>query len=279
MADTPRIAVIENGEDGALIAGGLLAAGANVIGFEIARGSRSATPMAKTIEEAVAGANVILSISSATHANRVAEHVAELVKSGVAPSDVLYADLNPGTPATKKQLASLFPEGQFVDVALMRPVPGLAEKVPMYVAGTGAAAFMERMQPFGLNMTFVSDVPGEAAARNLLRGMLQKGIAGVVIDTLWAAESLGLEEWTYREILTEFNEMSEDTAREFIESTAVHFKRRQIEMADIVDMIAEADYESTMMAPVQFNYGRIMHGKQIPFSQKKPAPSGWLNQR
>lgn len=279
MASPTRIAVIGNGEDGSLIAGGLLAAGADVIGFEFAKAKTSTTPMAKTVEEALTGADVILSISSATHANRVAELAAEMVKEGICANDVVYADLNPGTPATKKQLAALFPEGQFADVAIMRPVPGLAEKVPMMVAGTAARAFIERMQPFGLSLEYVSDVPGEAAARNLLRGMLAKGIAGVVIDTLWAAESIGLEAWAYQEILDEFTEMNEDTVKEFIESTAVHFKRRQIEMADIVDMLAEAEYESTMMAPVQFNYGRIMHGKQIPFSKKKPESSGWLSSR
>ena len=34
--------------------------------------------------------------------------------------DALYADLNAGTPATKKQLAALFAGGVFVDVASLQ---------------------------------------------------------------------------------------------------------------------------------------------------------------
>lgn len=138
----------------------------------------------------------------------------------------------------------------------------------MMAAGTGAKKFIELVTPLNLNVEYVSEVPGEAAARKLLRSILAKGFAGVIVDCLWAAESMGLEEWAYNEILEEFDTINADTAKRYIEGTAVHFKRRQIEMLDVVEMLAESGYESTMLAPIQFNYGRIMHGKKIPFADK-----------
>lgn len=282
MTAPTRIAVIGHGEAGSLIAGGLLAAGADVISYDPAKPEAPTTPMADTLAEAITGADVILSINSSTVASRVAEEVAQLMAVGAdagadagpgsvlgAAQNAVFADLNTGTPAMKRRLAELFGDGQFADVAIMKPVPGLAEKVPLMVAGTGAKRFIELLAPYGVDTEYVSEVAGEAAARKLLRSILAKGFAGVIVDCLWAAESMGLEEWAYHEILNEFDTMNAAIAQRYIDGTAVHFKRRQIEMLDVVEMLTESGYESTMLAPIQFNYGRIMHGKKIPFADTK----------
>ena len=265
MTKNIRIAIIGHGEAGSLIAGGLQAAGLDVIGFDPANPANPTVPLATSIEEAVAGADLVLSINSSRVATQVAEQVAPLLEPGA-----LFADMNTGTPAIKKKMSTVFPDGVFVDVAIMRPVPGLAEKVPMGVAGTGATKFVEMLKPFGLDLEYVSDVPGEAAARKLIRSILAKGMAGVIIDCLWAAESMGLQDWAYDEILREFDSSSSATAKRYLSGTAQHVKRRQIEMLDVVEMLNESGYESTMIAPIEFNYGRILHGKKIPFS-KQPS--------
>lgn len=269
MTTPLRIAVIGHGEAGSLIAGGLLAAGADVIGFDPATPESPTTPLASSATEAIAGANLVLSINSSTVATRVAEEIAPLMADGVTAPGAIFADLNTGTPAMKRRLAELFSAGQFADVAIMKPVPGLAEQVPMLVSGPGAQRFIELLEPLGLNLEYVSEDAGEAAARKLLRSILAKGFAGVIVDYLWAAESMGLEEWAYHEVLNEFDTMDRDTAQRYLDGTAVHFKRRQIEMMDVVEMLTESGYESTMLAPIQFNYGRIMHGKKIPFAKTK----------
>ena len=269
MARPTRIAVIGHGEAGSLIAGGLFAAGANVVSFDPARPENPTTPLVASLAEAITSVDLVLSINSSTVAYQVAESVAKLMNEGIADPDAVFADMNTGTPAMKHSLADMFASGAFADIAIMRPVPGLAEKVPLAVSGSGAKRCIELLEPFGLNLEFVSDVAGHAAARKLLRSILAKGIAGVVIDFLWAAESMGLEEWAHREILDEFDTMNATTAQRYIDGTSLHFKRRQIELADVLEMLTEAGYESTMVAPIQFNYGRIMHGKKIPFARKK----------
>ena len=135
MSDTTRIAVIGLGEAGGLIAGGLAAAGADVIGFDPANPADPPVTVAESAEAAVAGADVVISINSSTVSRRVAEQLAPVLDPGT-----IYADLNTGTPALKKSLAALFADGVFADVAIMSPVPGLAEKAPMGVAGTGLTA-------------------------------------------------------------------------------------------------------------------------------------------
>ncbi|HWH97665.1 MAG TPA: DUF1932 domain-containing protein [Pseudolysinimonas sp.] len=261
MSTAIRIAVIGLGEAGSLIAAGLHAAGAHVTGFDPAKPSDTAVPSARNIDDAVDGAEVVLSVNSSTVARRVAEEAAPLLGKGA-----IFADLNTGTPSMKRGLASSFPPGAFVDVAIMKPVPGLGEKVPMAAAGPGARRFVDLLEPLGLDVEYVSDVSGDAAARKLLRSILAKGIAAVLIDTLWAAESVGLEEWAYQEILREFDSSSGDTAQRYLSGTAQHVKRRQIEMMDVSEMLDETGYQSTMVDGVALTYSRILHSKKIPFS-------------
>lgn len=264
MGEALRIGVIGLGEAGSLIADGLVAAGARVTGFDPAVQEHPSIRLASSAEEAVAEAAVVISINSSTVSARVAEQVVPALKPGA-----IYADLNTGTPALKRKLAALFPDGVFADVAIMRPVPGLAEKVPMAVAGKGAHRFIELLEPFGLDLEYVSEVPGEAAARKLLRSILAKGIASVLIDCLWAAESLGLQDWAYQEILREFDSSNSATAKRYLSGTAKHVKRRQIEMMDVTEMLAEIGYQPTMVDGVALTYSRILHSKKVPFSAEK----------
>jgi len=262
MGTITRVAIIGLGEAGGLIAAGLSAAGAKVIGFDPAPPATPPVPIATDLADAVAGADVVISINSSTASRKVAEQIAPLLDSGT-----IFADLNTGTPSLKRGLADLFPAGTFADVAIMKPVPGLAEKVPMGVAGTGARRFMTLLEPFGMDLEYVSEVPGEAAARKLLRSILAKGMASVLIDCLWASESMGLQDWAYEEILREFDSSSADTAKRYLTGTAQHLKRRQIEMMDVSEMLNESGYQSTMVDGVALTYSRILHGTKIPFSK------------
>lgn len=262
MSSVTKIAVIGLGEAGGLIAAGLSAAGADVIGFDPVPPATPPVPLAADLAGAVAGADVVISINSSTASRKVAEQVSSLLDT-----DAIFADLNTGTPALKRGLAELFPAANFVDVAIMKPVPGLAEKVPMGVAGAGAHQFVTLLEPFGMDLEYVSEVPGEAAARKLLRSILAKGMASVLIDCLWAAESMGLQNWAYEEILREFDSSSAETAKRYLTGTAQHLKRRQIEMMDVSEMLNETAYQSTMVDGVALTYSRILHGKKIPFSK------------
>jgi 3-hydroxyisobutyrate dehydrogenase-like beta-hydroxyacid dehydrogenase len=258
MTVYPRIAIIGQNETGSRSADVLTRAGASVIRIDPA----SKSP-AGSLEEAVSGADVVLALGSSGGPSRIAERVIPLLGE-----DALYADLNAGTPATKRHLAALFPDGSFVDVAVVQQDSVPTEELVMDVAGTGAGRLIELFEPFGFTLRYVSEVPGEATARQLIRSLLAKGVAGAVIDCLWAAESMGLQSWAYQEILEEFEASSAETARQYLSGTAQHVKRRQIEMMDVVSMLNETGYESTMLPGIEFNYGRILHGKKIPFSKR-----------
>lgn len=219
-------------------------------------------PGEMSLRNAICDAEVIFSITSPVQTFTIAEQVAAALTPGS-----LYVDLSVGTPSSQQRLSALFPEGSFVDGALLGSNPGHDENTVLHVSGSGSQRLIELMAPSLLHLEFVSDTPGDAAARKLLQDMFIKNITSVVVDTLWAAESLDMQGWAFEEIKREFDSFSGATAQHLITDAAQNFKRSQIEMADVVEMLSDSGYESTMLAPVQFNYGRIMHGKKIPHSK------------
>lgn len=257
-----KLTVLGLGEAGSLIAKGLANQGADVVAYDPAKPKHPVVPLMDSAEDAVANADVVFSINSSTASLRVAEQVAKHLKAGA-----IYCDLNTGTPALKKRLSEIMPLGSFVDVAVMKPVPGLSEKVPMSVAGPGAKKFIDLFSGLEMDLTYVSAVPGDAAARKLIRSILAKGMAAVVVDTLWAAKELGLQDWAIEEINREFDTNSSKTVKRYLDGTQQHAKRRSVEMADVVEMLSDAEYESTMVRGVELTLSRVIHGVRIPFAE------------
>lgn len=259
MTHNIRIAVIGPGDAGSLLARDLATAGAEVIGFDLSPLPDSSTRVAETMDEAVAGANIVLSLNSSSAALRAAERVSALL-----PEGAIYADLNTATPALKRKLAEKFAPDAFVDVAVMSPLSATDEQSVFAVAGPAAQTFIDRLAPLGLTLELVSAVVGQAAARNLTRSMLSKVLAGAVIDYMWAAEAMGLEDWAHDEMLRAFDAMTRDTATGYLEETVKNAKRREIEMLDIVEMLEDAGYHSLFVPPTQLVYNKVYHSIKVP---------------
>jgi 3-hydroxyisobutyrate dehydrogenase-like beta-hydroxyacid dehydrogenase len=258
----PRIAIIGLGDLGRPLADRLAQAGADVVGFDSSVRKLVGVTLVGSAAEAVAGANIVLSITSPIQANKIARELAP----ALAP-EAIYADLTSGTPSFKRGLAGLFYTDAFADVTTV--VSGDDDEPEIALAASGPAAHrvVEIFGGLGIQAEYVSDVPGDAAARALLRSLLAEGVSSALVDTLWAAESLGMQDWAYAEILRQFDASSAEMVKASLRSTAKNFKSLQMEMQDVLEMLSDSGYESTMLAPIQFNHGRIMHGKKIPHAR------------
>jgi hypothetical protein len=93
-------------------------------------------------------------------------------------------------------------------------------------------------------------------------------LAGAVIDYMWAAEAMGLEDWAHDEMLRAFDAMTRDTATGYLEETVKNAKRREIEMLDIVEMLEEASYHSLFVPPTQLVYNKVYHSIKVPHANK-----------
>ena len=242
MTEATRIAVLGTGANLDRVVAALVRRGAQVV-------------------DDVAQAQVVLTQTSPIQALKTARETLDALAAGT-----VYADLNAGTPGFKRNLGDIFSEGVFADVMLGFSGAEAGDDVALAASGPGAARLAELLAPYA-SVEVISDVPGHAAARTLLRNLFDNGIANVLVDTLWAAESLGQADWMHREVLRAFEVSTAQTAQDYLTDTSVNFKRRQMDMQEVVELLSESGFDSTMLAPIQFTHGRIMHSKKIPHAK------------
>jgi 3-hydroxyisobutyrate dehydrogenase-like beta-hydroxyacid dehydrogenase len=211
-----QVAVLGLGEAGARLAADLVEAGCTVRGWDPARASETESAGA-----AVRGADVVLSVNSASVAIEAAAGVA-----GELRSDALYADLNTSSPELKRALAGAVPV-DFVDVALVGVVPLTGLATPALASGSGAERFAALFGPLGMPVEVVGDRPGEAAGLKLLRSVFMKGVAAAAIEALEAAKSAGAEARVRGDIAGVLGEPMLDR---FLDGSRVHAVRRAEEM-------------------------------------------------
>ena len=215
-----EVAVLGLGEAGGRMAADLAAAGCVVRGWDPVRSLDGITNTASG-EDAVSGADVVLSLNSAADALDAAVSVAAALADGV-----LYADLNTAAPALKQELASALPV-QFVDVALVGVVPSTGLRTPALASGDGAERFAEIFGPLGMPVEVVGARPGDAAGLKLLRSVFMKGLAAAIIETLEAADAAGAEDRLHAEIAAV---IGEPLLARLLAGTQAHAARRVDEM-------------------------------------------------
>jgi len=262
MSTPLRIAVLGLGEAGLQLASDLVAAGADVIAFDLKPPKKCPIRLAETISEAVTDADLVISLNSSTQAWRMAETASAAIKPGA-----LFADWNMCTPALKVQMSSVFTDDEFVDVAAFKSVAALGLASPLIAAGAKASTFSELMTSLGAKVQVVSQQVGDAAARQLVHSMLIKNMAGVVVDYMWAAQALGVTDWAFQALQDEFDDMTSETAKTFLVETVGNAKRLEIEMTDIVETLESVEYPSMFVPQTQLVYNKTYHSIKVPYSE------------
>jgi 3-hydroxyisobutyrate dehydrogenase-like beta-hydroxyacid dehydrogenase len=219
-------AVLGLGEAGGRLAADLRAAGAEVRGYDPLR---PGDPL-----EAVAGAEVVLSVNAAS----AAVEAASSVLSALGP-EAIYADLNTAAPALKRELAALVGD-RFVDAALLGPVPAEGIATPALASGPAAGAFAELIAPLGMPVAVVSDRPGDAAAMKLVRSVFMKGLAASAVESIAAAEAAGHGDWLKDEIAAV---IGRPLLVRLLEGSRTHAARRADEMEAAAELLVELGVE------------------------------------
>ena len=231
-----RIAVLGLGEAGALYATGLVERGHRVLAFDPVAGTTPAgVDRRPDAEEAVAEAELVLSLVGAAAAERALEGVV-----GALTPAALFADMNTGSPAAKRGLAATVDRtgAAFADAAIMSPVPRAGLLTPLLASGTGGERFVDTVSGWGVPARYVGPEAGSAAGLKLLRSVFMKGLAGLVFETLRAAERTGDEAWLRAEIAGELGPDGDALVERLLDGTRKHAVRRAHEMADVRDYLA-----------------------------------------
>lgn len=231
-----EVAVLGLGEAGGKIAADLVAAGCSLRAWDPVR-QLPGVASAASDREAVRGADVVLSLTTAAYALEAARSVA-----GELSRDALYADLNTSAPQLKRELADALPV-EFADVALIGAVPGLGLAIPALASGAGAARFAELFRPLGMPVEVVGPRPGDAAGLKLLRSVFMKGLAAIAIESLEAAKAAGAEERVRADIT---GVIGEPLLERLLTGTREHAGRRVEEMRATAAYVEELGVEPRM---------------------------------
>jgi 3-hydroxyisobutyrate dehydrogenase-like beta-hydroxyacid dehydrogenase len=244
------IAILGFGEAGSLIARDLVTAGAVVRGFDPKVPPPDGVAGAGSDAEAVAGADLVLSLNSADDA--VAALTASLDALG---SGAVWADLNTASPALKRRLASIG-AGRGVpvaDIAMMAPVPGNGLRVPMLASGD-AEYPAATLRGYGAAIEVLDGPAGLAATRKLLRSVFYKGMSASIVEALEAAEAAGLADWLRPHIAEELAAANASTVDRIVTGTRTHAVRRGHEMAAAAEMLTDLGVQ-----PIMADASRALH--------------------
>jgi 3-hydroxyisobutyrate dehydrogenase-like beta-hydroxyacid dehydrogenase len=232
---TLHVAVLGLGEAGSEIGRDLVAAGADVRGYDPKSIVVDGVQPRGSEAEAVGDADLVLSVNSSHDAMTALTNALP----GLRPGTV-WADLNTASPAGKAALAAAAGDGiPVVDVALMAPVPGSGLRTPMLVSGGAADRYAELLGPLGAVVTVQPGPAGAAISRKLLRSVFYKGLAAAVVEALAGAEAAGVADWLRGNISAELVGFDEHTIDRLVDGTHRHARRRADEMAAATDQLTE----------------------------------------
>ena len=252
-----KVAVLGLGEAGSTLAADLARFGDEVHGYDPAP---VPGPPGVTREDgpeaAVAGCSLVLAVTAGSRASVALTQVLGSLERGV-----VYADLSTGSPSLKEALADRAePTARFADVALMAPVPGRGLAAPALASGSGATEYADLINARGGQVEVVGERAGRAAARKLLRSVVMKGLAALLIESTEAANRYGEGEWFWNHLVNQLGSMDEAMMERLLFATAIHAPRRVEEMEAARDLLTDLGLPATMTSATLAHLDRLLEG-------------------
>lgn len=193
----------------------------------------------------------------------------------VIRDDAVYADMSTGSPQLKSELAGFAAKRDldFADVALMAMVPGNGLATPALASGTGAGRYCELINSAGGKTEELNGPPGTAAAKKLLRSVMMKGTAAVLIEAVRAGAALDDLDWLWSNIRHELEGADEKWMRRLTTGSKVHAKRRKAEMEAAASMLDELDVAPVMTRATIASLAELLDGDLPDLPSDYPAPT------
>jgi 3-hydroxyisobutyrate dehydrogenase-like beta-hydroxyacid dehydrogenase len=239
-----RVTVFGLGEAGSLIAADLARSELDVLGYDPAAvPTPDGVARAEDPISAVDRTDLVLSITAAADAAGALGQAAEAI-----PEGTMYADLSTASPGLKDALAAEAESHglRFTDIALMAPVPGKGLATPALASGMGAEECARIINEHGGAVEYLSDVPGDAAARKLLRSIVTKGLTSLLVESLRAAEEYQASDWLWSHLVETITDADGALLVRLLDGTPPHIDRRIDEMRTAEEFIQAVGVETSM---------------------------------
>lgn len=245
-----KISFIGMGEAGGHLAQGLKAAGAEVRAtYDILIENKAKAPLFEarvkglglqpslTAQEAVAGADVVISAVVSNQMVVAAKNVAPHLKAGQ-----FYLDINSASPGMKREAAAMVQAqgADYVEAAVMDLVPPHGYKVPMLLAGKKADKLAEILGGLGMNVRAIGPNIGDASAIKMIRSVFMKGFTAILLECLTAASKLNAEEEILSSLQVSFPDLDwRKTADYYAPRLIKHSLRQAAEMHEVAETLEE----------------------------------------
>ena len=257
MNNNLHIAVLGLGEAGSIFANDLTAMGITVSGWDPSpkRKLHESIRFAKSNADAAKDADIILSVNLSSVSEVVAKEVLPVLND-----KRIYAEMNTSSPQQKIAIEHLLQYSgvQFVDLAIMAPVPPKGIKTPFLISGNGAALLKKQLDKYDLNIELLSNKTGDASTRKLLRSIVYKGVAAVICEAMEAGKAFELEQYIREQISSVIGGNNALIDR-FVEGSKTHAERRIHEMEAVEQMLEEKKLQSIMSGATKQNLINILN--------------------
>ena len=278
-----HIALIGFGEAGSILGSDLVVAGCDVSMYDILLDEATTRPAMLTraanahvrphdsFAAAVTGADLVISAVTASSSGEVATLAGRHLQAGQ-----VFLDINSVSPG-KKQSSCRAVEASgadYVESAVMAPVPPYRLKVPMLLGGRRAEAVAAQLVRIGLNAQAISNEIGVASAVKMCRSVVIKGLEALVVESLRAARHFGAEKQVLASLSETFPGMGwdKDLPDYLISRVAEHGRRRAAEMREVARTLEDAGFEPTMAAAtaqLQEALVNEMREHDLPYSKEE----------
>lgn len=258
-------AIIGLGEAGSRYATALVRAGHTVIAFDPRDvPAPTGVSLAKSESEAVSNADLVLVLTSAAVARKIAQTCAPHVKPGA-----IYADMTSSAPSEMESIAKDVEQtgARFADVAILGPVTVAGAATPLLISGSGAAGSAEVFRGLSANVDTLDAPAGAAMSHKLLRSVFMKGLASLIVEAVSAGAAADATDWIRNEIANQLAGDGQAVIDRFLTGTRIHAERRGFEME------SAHDYLSSMGVPAEMTSGTIASLKRLAQETASGTPN------
>lgn len=278
-----NIAMVGFGEAGSILAADLAAAGREVVTYDILldtaaareamleKARKAGVRTADSLAAAVRGADLVISAVTASSSPDVARDSGKLMQGGQ-----IFLDINSCSPATKRtNCESVHGCGaDYVEAAVMAPVPPQRLQVPMLLGGRRAAELAPVLQAIGMNATAISAQIGVASAVKMCRSIVIKGLEALAVESMLAARRFGAEQEVLTSLQGTFPQMGwlEKLPDYLVSRVAEHGRRRAAEMREVAQTLEDVGMEPIMALATAARQDWVIdamtaHGIQYPHGE------------
>lgn len=202
-----------------------------------------------SLRELVAGNDVLVIAVPAAYTAATAEEALRHARRGQ-----LFVDVTTALPDVKEAEETSFSKkgADYVDSAMLGPLPVYAHKVPMLASGRGAKKWRDLMTPFGMSIELVDGQAGTASRIKLVRSVFMKGLEALLVETLLFARRCGSEKVVLTSIAETLNKVPfEKTVERMVCADTIHSERRSFEVAESIHLMREVGIEPVVASGVR----------------------------